>query len=562
VSLSGLPLMPNGKVDRKALPEPRWARRPDTAGSFTAPRTALERELAGIWSEMLGVEPVGAHDNFFDLGGHSLLAMRLVFRLRDVLRVELPLRTIFESPTIADLARAIEHTREKVVNRSADTSEHKAVSEAAGASRHAETLADMLVDTALDPDIAPVEGEVRRAAEPRHIFLTGASGFLGAFLLAELLNQTRARVYCLVRGRNARDARARLRRHLVSCGVWDESMGTRVSVVVGDLAQPRLGLSAEAFEVLARKIDVVYHAGAQVNFVYAYADLKAANVRGTQEVLRLACLHRTKPVHYVSTLSVFSPHGDPSGRAIREDESLDAHLPHLTHGYEQSKWVAEKLVRAAGDRGLPVCIYRPGLIVGHSQTGASNTDDLLSRAIKGCIQLGSIPAGPEVMRPAPVDYVSRAIVSLSRRKQSVGKAFHLVNPVETSLDQIGDWLRFAGYQLRGVPYGAWRDELLQAAARSADNALYPLLPFLGGEDDDSSQLLPSERFDCRHTDEGLKGSGIVCPELDIALMQRYLAYFRSVGFIDAPPAVPRHPEGGARSLIPEVSTIHAAAREN
>jgi acyl carrier protein len=107
VVLPALPLTPNGKVDRQALPAPDGAR-PDLTRAYVAPRTEVEEELAGIWGEVLGLERVGIHDNFFEVGGHSLLATQVIYRLNDAFELELPLRTLFEKPTIAGLALAIE----------------------------------------------------------------------------------------------------------------------------------------------------------------------------------------------------------------------------------------------------------------------------------------------------------------------------------------------------------------------------------------------------------------------------------------------------------------------
>jgi acyl carrier protein len=105
VPLDSLPLTTNGKIDRQRLSEP-----PKTSSiddNFVAPRTQLEEELAGLWSEVLKVERVGINDNFFDLGGHSLLATRLMFQLREHFHVDIPLRALFEAPTIATLAPVI-----------------------------------------------------------------------------------------------------------------------------------------------------------------------------------------------------------------------------------------------------------------------------------------------------------------------------------------------------------------------------------------------------------------------------------------------------------------------
>jgi amino acid adenylation domain-containing protein len=104
VFLDKLPLGPNGKVDRKALPVPNEI---DLESTFVAPRTSLEQVLAGIWEEVLNVDRVGIHDSFFELGGHSLLAAQAVSRLRQILQVELPLRNLFEMPRVAELAEQL-----------------------------------------------------------------------------------------------------------------------------------------------------------------------------------------------------------------------------------------------------------------------------------------------------------------------------------------------------------------------------------------------------------------------------------------------------------------------
>jgi acyl carrier protein len=107
VLLDRLPLTASGKLDRNALPAPDQSR-PELDNFFVAPRTPAEQSMAGIWAEVLKLDKIGIHDNFFELGGHSLLATQLVSRLRDAFRVNLPLRSLFENPTVASLAERIE----------------------------------------------------------------------------------------------------------------------------------------------------------------------------------------------------------------------------------------------------------------------------------------------------------------------------------------------------------------------------------------------------------------------------------------------------------------------
>ena len=111
VLLDALPLTPTGKVDRRSLPAPDPTR-PELGNPFVAPRSSIEEMIAGIWSQVLGLERIGVHDNFFDLGGHSLLATRVVSRVLEAFRIELSLRSFFEAPTVAGIAEVIERAKD------------------------------------------------------------------------------------------------------------------------------------------------------------------------------------------------------------------------------------------------------------------------------------------------------------------------------------------------------------------------------------------------------------------------------------------------------------------
>jgi thioester reductase-like protein len=119
---------------------------------------------------------------------------------------------------------------------------------------------------------------------------------------------------------------------------------------------------------MAGKLDAIYHNAALINLVHPYSTLKAANVLGTQEVLRLASRVKVKPVHYISTLSVLTSASHAEVRGIQELYRFN-HSQVPSGGYGQTKWVAEKLVATASDRGLPVSILQVGRVSGHSQTG-------------------------------------------------------------------------------------------------------------------------------------------------------------------------------------------------
>jgi amino acid adenylation domain-containing protein/thioester reductase-like protein len=511
VVLDAMPLSRNGKVDRDELPAPTGASA-ESDKSYVAARSDTERAIARVWADILGVDRVGVEDNFFDLGGHSLLTTQVIARVREAFGVNLPLSVLFEQPTVAGLGGVI------------DTALRDGITDVAPANVAVNLEAEVVLDPAIEPrEAAP---HLADPADAQAIFVTGGSGFLGAYLVSELLRTTRARLHCLVRCATDDEGVNRIRNNLAHFERWDESYASRIVPVSGDLSKPLLGLSPESFDELSRAIDTIYHNGAWVNFTYPYARLKASNVGGTQEVIRLASRTRRKPLHFVSTVSVFPPTRDRSSTRLESDRLSD--WQGLTSGYAQSKWVAEKLVLAAGERGLPIAIYRPGTITGDSTTGMCNTEDLVFRMIKGCVQLGLVPEADALIGMVPVDYVSRAIVHLSRKKQSLSRAFHVVNPRYAQLSDLVSIVDRVGYPMEVTSYRRWREVLLERASRSTDNALYPFLPLFTEETTDERE--PS--FDCTNTAQGLAGSGIACPDVDVDLMTTYFSYFTRSGFLE------------------------------
>ncbi len=516
VVLDTLPVTPNGKVDRRALPN---SEQTETRENFVAPRNQIEHILAMAWADVLGLPEVGVHDNFFELGGHSLLTMKLMFRIGDIFQIKLPLQLLFEAPTVAEFAKILDAVRG--VN-AADKLAHIGAVDAAAETR---------LDAEIQPDISTLDEA--RITDPAVVFLTGATGFLGAFLLAELLRQTRAQVYCLVRATTAEEGWQRLQQTLKKYELWHEKIASeRITPILGDLALPRLGLSEEQFQMLAHDIDVIYHNGAMMNLVYPYAELKAANVEATKDVIRLACAVRLKPIHYISTLSVFLTNSAIKHRVIDEDTPLDPFDDLIQQGYAQSKWIAEKILEHARKRNVPVTIYRPATVSGHSQTGVWNTDDVVCSLLKGCIQLGKAPSREHVqVYLTPVDYVSRTIVHLSQQPTSAGRVFHLVNPTPSQWNEIMDWVKAFGYPLERLSYQAWQAALIPlATAHAQENALSHLLPVYLETEPDRDE---PQSFDCQRTSDALAGTSISCPPT-ASLLETYFTYFIRTGFLSKP----------------------------
>jgi thioester reductase-like protein len=505
VLLEELPLTLNGKIDRRALPVPKWVQAGES--DYISPTTPTEMQLAQIWNQLLNTEQVGTNDSFFELGGHSLLAVQLIYQINEFFQLEMPLGHFLEAPTISALAQRIEMLRRGDI-----------ASESAQA---------MVIDKYLDSTIYPEN----TLTEPiLNLFLTGATGFLGTFLLHELLQQTRSDIYCLVRATNLEEGRSRIHENLQRAKLWHESFNDRIFPVVGNLAKPLLGIKPEQFSRLAEKIDTIYHCGAWVNVLYPYSSLETANVTGTQEVLRLASQTKVKPVHFISTVDVY-PSMDCKGISSVDEHSPLGSINQLYSGYAQSKFAAEKLVMTAHERGLPVSIYRPSAVSGHSQTGFCQFSDFIARMIQGCIHLQYAPQLEASLNMVPVDYASRAIVHLARRQKPCGQVFNITNPKGLSWKQMVLWMNQQGYPVQQVTYETWYAHLLKSVTQVPNqNKLVPLTPIFTNQKF-VQKSLGAFHFDCANTLNGLSDSSIICPLVNEDLLSIYFSYFTQAGFL-------------------------------
>ncbi|MFN6529236.1 thioester reductase domain-containing protein [Nostoc sp. ChiSLP03a] len=497
--------------------------------SFTA--DDIQIFLVSNLAKLLGVatDEIDVTEHLENYGLDSAQAMILVSNLEKLLGFQPSPLLLWHYPNIEALSQRLAEE----VQDGSPIQDTKVVASNANA---APSILDLSAEAVLDPTINPGAASNVLVGEPKNIFLTGGTGFLGAFIIRELLQETNADIYCLVRAANAEEGKSKLQKNLQQYAIWQEEFKSRIIPIVGDLSLPLLGVGSEQFQILATNIDTIYHSGALLNYVFPYSALKAANVLGTQEVLRLACQIKVKPVHYVSSVAVFESTAY-AGKVVKEQDEFN-HWQGIYLGYSQTKWVAEKLVKIARDRGLPVTIHRPPLISGDSKTGICNTHDFINLMTKGCLQMGYFPDVDYMLDMSPVDYVSKAIVYLSRQKESIGKAFNLQHPQPVSLKILVEWIRSFGYSVEMIPFEKWQSELINNVS-SVDNPLYTLRPFLLERWSDEQLTIPDlylqarrPHISCQDTLHALAGSSIACPPINSQLFMTYTAYLIQSGFLN------------------------------
>ncbi|KAF5390097.1 hypothetical protein D9757_003872 [Collybiopsis confluens] len=614
IPLSRMPLNPNGKIDKPALPFPDTAAAVASlsaasasalastgtskvsrgAANIHADITPTQRTILYIFGSLLPgfssgpsdvLPPIPLDESFFELGGHSILATRLVFEMRrafPTLNERISLGVVYskqggELASVRSLASIVDVLLGEDLGLPIPAQTESNIKELNGSARiNTEDGEDNYYAGDLNQlvsELAPsYSSYTPTSKQGLHVFLTGATGFLGAFILQQLLSlppsessSSVASVTCLIRASSPSSALERLRESCASRGVWSDSWvsSNRLTVLPGDLALPHFGLTSSEWSDLEKDVDTVLHNGALVHWVYPYQRLKAPNVLGTLTAIELAgAKHKPKSLVFVSSTSVLDT---PSyvrvganvisqnlGDGVLETDDLETARRGLKTGYGQSKWVSEKLLFEAGKRGLNGYIVRPGYVVGESGGGVTNTDDFVWRMMKGCVQLGSVPDMSNGVNTVPVDRVAMCCV----RAATVGplplgdgpggnvNVMHVTaHPLPTFNDMFNA-LKTYGWIVEKTEYVQWRLQLeahvmnkpqKESGDGDEDNALYPLLHFVL---DDLPTSTKAPMLDDRNTavvvERGSTGQRDPPTTVDDELMGRYFAWLVRAEFLPPP----------------------------
>jgi amino acid adenylation domain-containing protein/thioester reductase-like protein len=517
-----LPVGANAKVDRRALSAVADALGSPESSKAEPPSSPTEKTLGRVWCELLGLDAVYRDTSFFAVGGTSLVAIEMAVRLRAA-GIRVSGQDVFRHQTLERLGAAIDRGGDGAAARDFLTPTISTAAAKMGVAKRA---------------------PLRLAEE---VLLTGATGYLGIHLLRGLLERGQ-RVVCLLRGAGDEAAERRLveqwrwyfgQRHLPM---------ERVKVVVGDLACPRLGLSAERWESLASCCDHVINAAADVRHVAAQKELFAVNRDGARRLIDLACAGAGSALHQISTVGVAGTVEARGQPAFSEDSILVGQV--ATEDYSASKLAAELEVRAFFEQGGVGTVMRVGTL-GPSSTSArfqrNATDHFLIRYLSSTIRLSLGSEWPERrIDLAPVDFVASAVLSLADREgTNAGETFHIVNPHGLAHGDLIRILRKLGYPIQTVDRADYAKLVMERALEMGlEEAVGGLLPLI-----DPAPGFPLA-IDAGRSTALLAELGLRCPPPSPALIVRFMERLMDLGHLPKPPvsSIARDPaidgEGG------------------
>ncbi|MBT3880983.1 MAG: SDR family oxidoreductase [Candidatus Scalindua sp.] len=317
---------------------------------------------------------------------------------------------------------------------------------------------------------------------------------------------------------------------------------SNVEIYEGDITSRGFGLETQEYTRLCNEVDEVFHCAAVTHFEMQGADEHmVVNVKGTENVLQFANSGKQKRFHYISTAYVA---GKQNG-IIGENKMVNE--PLFNNEYERSKFVAEQLViEYAKSNDIPYTIYRPGIIVGDSKTGATCKFDNLYLFVKVLFNMKNsftkhnseglknvtirVPGDPDALiNLVPIDYVADAIVAILRMRESNGKIFHITNPNPPRLRELRD-LVLPFLEIKGMHVTIDRE--LEKQSLSAVEKL-----FLRQTRSYYSYLFSTLRFDDSNTQQFLKGTGIICPTLTKELVRTLIEFAVSHNWGEGKPTV-------------------------
>lgn len=488
MQLDKMPLSANGKLDRKQLPKIEQTEEV----TIVPPQTEEQKILAETFKSILQLKEIGINQDIFELGADSL---KIIGALTNLLKYDwkIGVQDFYKYPTIQLLSEKITNNKNGADN----------------------------VDLSNIQKVPEIKNKYKGKMHLRNILLTGATGFLGVHILREILKNTDANVYCLVRNGEKQSAVQKLESTLdfYFDGKYKEFIDNRIKVVVGDVSFEKLGLGDKEYDELGQKIDSIIHTAAIVKYYGIYNEVKKVNVDGTNRIIDFAKKFKIR-LNHISTLTITGEYLVDNDFGTKTFSEKDFYIgqKYLDNIYVRSKFEGENSVLKAMNEGLDATILRVGNLTGRYEDGKFQrniSENAFYDAIKSIFERGSISKSIEnkLIEFTAVDKASEAILAISCALGAEGRVFHICNNKLITVKKF-------------VEYSKMFNEAHTNGKESQSIGMIYL--------DEKGDLIFESDIDVKSeiTDEFLKDAGFKWPEIDEKYVDKLINYMKSQGYIE------------------------------
>ncbi|KAK7429151.1 hypothetical protein QQZ08_004366 [Neonectria magnoliae] len=451
-------------------------------------RSIVFRMVREVIAKALGfaqVDDVHASETMQKLGVDSLTAVLIRNHLATLTGMALPPNIALLHPSLESLGEfLLAQLLDDAGSRSSSALESSDATLSDTASTASYIDMEAIRRGVLDPSIQfgnMAKDPTACSGAPRNVFVTGPTGFVGAFMVHELLRRDIS-VYCLVRASSFTRAQERMIKTMKQYSLWEPEYESLLHSLVGNLSQPLLGLDEVAFDNLANQVDVILHSGALVDWLRPLEDYIGPNVLGTHEILRLASRGNGKAVHFISTISTLPIH---AGYGLTEHDG--------EYGYGTSKYLAERMVAAARFRGAKTFSYRLPFVAASATNGHFRLDqgDFLNNLITGSLDLGAFPLiDADLSTVLPVDYLCSTITAIMiKDEDQVGEDYDFVNTQAPTFNHFFNLVGIASGGKEIVVFNEWRRRAFEYAAAHPKSPLARITAIIDSYTDETASHL-------------------------------------------------------------------------
>lgn len=444
VQINSLPLTENGKINKKALLKLKLDQ--SDKDNIKNELTNTEKSILKIWQSFLNKNNINITEDFFELGGNSLTLILIQNKIFDDLNIKLSYSSLLENRTIKRMATFIEHNKNKKPELAPPI--------------------NLLKEKEFDIDIESIKLLPKYDKKVNHILITGATGFVGIYVLKELLSKTNATMYVISREKSKKEALNKLKYYFKKYSLDQNINYNKIIPVLGNLNAKNIGINELVYSELLESIDIIFHCAAHMDHFANYEQLKDSNVGSIKELINFATKKKLKKICYISTASIFK---SKNNKAYNENEDITKHSHTINEGYSGSKWIAENILLDTLKHDLPFKIIRLGLITGDNKTGTMPENQWFPKLIETCINIQTYSNELKVTI-APVDFVASAIVKIGITDKLKENIFHLSNNELTKLSLIFEHTKIKN---NVIPIDKWLK-----ICKENNNQISPVNPFI------------------------------------------------------------------------------------